>query len=408
MVVVSVLLLLTTCTGEEGRAVAPEVEVLPDGRVRVTYAALPLRTMDARLIAEWNLWDPDGAYIFNRVPSVVGGRNTFFLLDAGNRQVVELRPGGSLVRAFGEEGSGPGELRYPTHLDFRGGEVWVADVGNRRFEIYTLDGRYLKDRKWPGAARIVNPFRVLDSGDVLHGGSWPLTVAELADHDPVFYLARFRLGERPAAAAGQGVADTLVVMPSAPFLATPMTSREGRAQLPVFGTAAFSAELHWSAAGSRVVTVTGEKYRFEIRDSRGRILREVALPAPGISVTEQHRRWFWDNRFPLLFVDREPYQPSAGSKARFPFAERLQAIDGIALDRRGRIWVLANLPGAGKTRLDLFDGEGIYLGSLGDLPLPVAFTAGGAVLFRDPAPDGLDRFRVYLIDTGEPEEGKRS
>jgi len=311
--------------------------------------------------------------------------------------VVELRADGTLVRAFGREGSGPGELLYPIYLDLAGERIWISDVGNRRFSIFDREGSLVGDRKWPGGARIVEPFRVLSTGDVLQGGSWPLTVAELARQDPIYYLARFDLGDTPAAALGQGVTDTLLTAAAPAYLAVPMRSVDGREQNPFFGYPPFSPELHWDSDGERVVTATGERYRFEIRDLDGRILRRVEVSSPELPVTDRHRRWYWENQFPLRFFGSDPYEPSTDSKARLPFAERRPAIGGLALDRDGQIWVQASQRDVGTSRLDIFSGEGRYVGSLPDLPVPVAFTSEGMMLIRELAADGLDHFRVLQV-----------
>lgn len=47
---------------------------------------------------------------------------------------------GRLVRAFGREGSGPGEFRRLNALGLLGDTLWVFDSGNTRFSYFTLEG----------------------------------------------------------------------------------------------------------------------------------------------------------------------------------------------------------------------------------------------------------------------------
>ena len=384
--------------------VRPTITISPDGVEHVAWRGLPDVELDIERVADWDLWDPSGDYLFNDIVSVDGGVDRFFLLDAGNRQVVVVDATGSVERVLSREGSGPGELRIPTWLDVRGEEVWVADVANRRFALFgAAGGDFLADRRWPGSARIVNPFRVIQNDDVLHGGSWPLTVAELALMDPVYYLARFAMDAGSAGPGGsvgsssQGVADTLLIVPAPPYMSVPMTDREGQTRLPYFGFPAFSEELRWDARGGTVVTVSATDYRIEIREPDGRLYREIRLAAADLPITDAHRAWYWDEVFPRQFFSQEPYEPSAGSRDRFPFAEHLPAVSGIALDTGGRVWVEANLPDPGRTRLDLWSLDGSYLGHAYDLPLPVAFLEDGTFLVQSPGPDGLDRYATRRL-----------
>jgi hypothetical protein len=391
--------LLPVACGQGGGVEPPRVDTLSSGVVRLTHRALPDRPLPVDTLAVWNLWEPGAPYLFNTLADVAGGAESFYILDTGNQQVIQMSPQGTVGLVFGSEGSGPGELRYPTYLDVRNDRIWVGDVGNRRYSIFRFDGSLEDDRRWPGAARIVNPFKILPSGDVLHAGQWPLTVLELADMDPVYYLARFDLNAGTGSASGQGVADTLVVMPSAPYLATPMTDEEGQVRYPAFGPAAFTSKLHWAAHDGTVATVTSEEYRFELRDDRGRVRREVAAPTPDLRVTDAHKAWYFRAIFPRRFEAGEAYRPSAGARDRFPFAERRQALSGIAIDPAGRIWIEANLPEPGRSRLDLYDPEGLYLGHCGGTPLPVAFTESGLALIRERKTDGLDRYWVLDVST---------
>ncbi len=76
----------------------------------------------------------------------------------------------------------------------------------------------------------------------------------------------------------------------------------------------------------------------------------------------------------------------------------MPAIKGIAIDREGRIWIEVNTPEPGITRLDVFNSSGDFLGHLGRLPLPDAFSSNGNILIRRITEDGLDRFEVGIVD----------
>ncbi len=386
---------LTTGCGKEGGTAEPRRERLDSGVVRLTHAELDLRSLSFDLVAEWNVWGTDAPYLFSDVTDVVGGSGTFFLLDGGNHEVVEFTPDGSLRNSFGREGSGPGEFRYPLQMAMYEDRLWISDVGNVRFSVYNTDGSSERDIRWPGGSRLVNSFAITPRGGILHGGVWPLTVAELAEQEPIYYLAEF---------AGEGVweegsivhLDTLAVMRAEPWSGFVIRSEEGD-ERGWFEAPVFSPQFYWSASGGVVVTVTSPDYRFEVRDTRGKIMLEVVCPSPDLRVTEEHRRWYFESFTHTALPGSEPFTLTSDSKARFEFARVMPAIAGITIDGAGNIYVLANTPEPGVTRLDLFTSEGMYRGSVAEIGLPEAFIGDGTILLRDPDPSGLDRFRTGII-----------
>ncbi len=373
----------------------PVVETLPSGVRRVSYARLPERAMTVAEIARWDLWGETGEYLFNSPIDVAGGPTSFFLLDTGNRQVVELSPAGDVRRVFGREGSGPGELRSPLHLARTGDRLWISDVGNRRFSIYGLDGAYIDDTPWPGASRLVGTFRVTSTGDILHGGQWPLTRAQLAEQDPLFYLALFPGPGRWEQGAPVHL-DTVATMHGARWIEYTIRSREG-AERYWGGAPIFSPRFHWAADEETIVTVTGAGYRFEVRDVSGRIRLEVVGPDEPIPVTEAWRRFYFDVIAPRELGRTEPFTLTSDSRARFEFADRVPALEGIALDPQGRIWIAVTAAEAGGYDLDLFGPEGGYRGRIAGQGLPAAFTGDGHVLFRQVQADGNDLWWVGLV-----------
>ena len=269
------LMLATGCSAPDTTS-APVRELLESGEERITYNLLPDRPLHFHLQYSWNVWNSGGEYLFNEIADVAGGTGSFFLLDSGNKQVVELAPDGNLLNSFSRFGSGPGEFNYPIYLTFHENDIWISDVGNRRFSIYNLEGTYIKDVRWPGASRLVNPFSVTEGGRILHGGMWPLTVAELANQDPLYYLALFPAeGEWQEGRAVIHV-DTLATMEALPYMSTEIHSEQGDVRM-WFGHPELAPRLLWAAAENLIVTVTSAQYRFIVRmpdafSSNGNIL----------------------------------------------------------------------------------------------------------------------------------------
>ncbi len=384
-------ILLAGC-GRDVTTQRSRTERLPSGALRISYPELPADGVAFEETARWELWSEEGPYLFSSIADVTGGEASFYLLDDGNHQVVELSPEGEVVNVFGREGSGPGEFRYPLYLAVAGERLWVSDVGNRRFSVFDLDGTCLDDAAWPGASRLVEPFAVTPEGDILHGGQWPLTVAELAEQDPLFYLAVFA-GPGRWQEGAPVIRDTLATMYGALWTSFPIRSQEG-GERGWFGAPVFSPTFHWSAGEAGIVTVTAADYRFELRDFQGRVRLEVVGPGVPIPVTEAWKRYYFDVIAPRELGRYGPFTLTSDSRARFVFAEKVPALAGIALDPRGRIWVEVAAAEPGERHVDLFAADGTYLGRVGGIGLPAAFTAEGHVLFREVGADDLDRWWV--------------
>jgi DNA-binding beta-propeller fold protein YncE len=76
-------------------------------------------------------WDPQG--------------NSFISDGYGNSRVVKVDRNGRWVKTWGERGSGPGQLNTPHSIaaDAKG-NVYVADRGNRRIQVFDTDGGLLR------------------------------------------------------------------------------------------------------------------------------------------------------------------------------------------------------------------------------------------------------------------------
>ena len=65
-----------------------------------------------------------------------------------NSRVAKYNKNGDWVKQWGQAGSGPGEFRTPHSIaaDAKG-NIYVADRGNRRIQVFTADGTYLREIK---------------------------------------------------------------------------------------------------------------------------------------------------------------------------------------------------------------------------------------------------------------------
>jgi hypothetical protein len=183
-------------------------------------------------------------------------------------------------------------------------------------------------------------------------------------------------------------ADTLAVMPSLPPIVIELHRPDGQV-VPFDTRPTYSAELWWvyHPAG-RLLTVTDEEYAFEERDLTGRITRRTSVPTPDLTVTEREREHFLRT---AIFGSADGTTLSNEEiRRKWQFAERRQAIGGITVDPSGRIWVLAHTSDIERNRIDIFEADHRYLGSIESFLLPFAFSANGTALFRMPGRAGGD------------------
>lgn len=67
-----------------------------------------------------------------------------FVTDTGAQTIKAFMPGGEQVLGFGERGTGPGQVNYPTYLWLPGdGELIVTDSLNFRVQRFATDGEFL-------------------------------------------------------------------------------------------------------------------------------------------------------------------------------------------------------------------------------------------------------------------------
>ena len=152
----TVLLLLAAlalggCTSE------PELEfaewtlpVAEETRI-VEYAGVPLGERDPGtvqliddLVIGADLTNPD-AVLYQASDLAVADNGTIFVADIGSQNIKVFGADATHLATLGREGQGPGEFAYVGSLTIAGELLLVRDVRNRRFSVWTLDGRHVAD-----------------------------------------------------------------------------------------------------------------------------------------------------------------------------------------------------------------------------------------------------------------------
>jgi len=111
----------------------------------------------------------DGPDTFNKPSDVLVAPNgNIFVADGhgpgSNARIVKFSPDGKFIKAWGKEGTGPGEFNNPHSLAMDSkGRLFVADRGNSRVQIFDQDGKFLEE--WRQFGRPSGVF--IDQHDIL-------------------------------------------------------------------------------------------------------------------------------------------------------------------------------------------------------------------------------------------------
>ena len=90
---------------------------------------------------------------FNSPWSVaISSTDEVFVADSGNHRIQLFRLDGSFVRSWGSRGSAPGQFVLPAGVAVHGDLVLVSDAGNHRIQCFGLDGSFVRMWGSKGAA----------------------------------------------------------------------------------------------------------------------------------------------------------------------------------------------------------------------------------------------------------------
>jgi sugar lactone lactonase YvrE len=106
---------------------------------------------DRRFLTAWGEKGKGEGQFYGITDIAVDSQGRVYVIDAGRGDIPEEAPAiqvfdadGRFLVAWGEHGSGEGQLIDPIGLDIDGnGDVWVADFGNDRVQKFSPDGTFL-------------------------------------------------------------------------------------------------------------------------------------------------------------------------------------------------------------------------------------------------------------------------
>lgn len=373
------LLLAAACSGGPGEATG----TVTTDSAGVTIASSPAadRALPWTFTEEFTLGgDEEGPASFtSATPRTVqtDGRDRIIVLDGANDHVELFDGAGTHLRTIGGPGAGPGEFNFAIELlDAGEGRVGLIDVGKMAMLLWSHDGSLL------GESRIEDPstglgFRVL-RGDT--------TITRVEEQDTlrlVHRLVRVVGTDTTVLAQYQGSPGRFVQLSCVAVRMRPM----------------FAPRLMWASGWGRVAGAVTSGYVVNIY-REGRLVRSIRREiSPRPSEPEDARRQYpdgWTVRFggggEGCTMDGAEVAEKAG------IAPLLPVIADLAFGPGGTLWVQRlGFPGEPAV-VDLFDREGVYLGTVNGRGLPLGWLGPDRVLL--PVEDretGVTRVGVYHI-----------
>ncbi len=274
----------------------------------------------------------------------VGGDGRIAVVDVDEKRVILTDPRGTFLRAFGREGSGPGEFGYPFSIAFdSGGGIESYDLQHQARVAFRPDGQ-------PERRAGPDPRRALRQGG-------RLAVRRGVSVDSLLYI---RDSVRMGLAAVHTEPEVAVPGQVCPMLV-------GQTMAPLLGPT-----LVWDTDGEHVAVVEGPGYLIHLRRGIDSLttLRRPIEPATGTPELAG-----------IYLAENWTMQLVAGPSCRFPY-RKLAELVGVAsqvsviTDVRllgEELWVRRRRPERADSAIDVWNIHQGYIGTLpGHAPFPVA------------------------------------
>jgi hypothetical protein len=267
-----------------------------------------------------------GLYDIN-VFGVDSDRNIYLMaMQTETDHIFKFTQDGDFMKAFGHNGSGPGELSRPLHLwVMSNDEIFVADAGNTKLAYYDSEGSLLREKSLKSVIAITHP---LTNGNFITFGmvmpeegqdylEYPLSLCdenmEVIKALETFRLENFRVTKRI------------------------------RGTQPGFG---------FATSSDRIYTMNEDRgYLVHIHDFEGNLIRKIRKEYTPVKIPEDAKKHALEslNEFQRQYT----YFPESYPPCRSLFS-----------DNRGRLFVVTYEPGKspGENMVDMFSVEGAFFG----------------------------------------------
>jgi hypothetical protein len=355
----------------------PQVEKIVEGGVEVVFNHLEPYTLveektsvaleEACVI---DLEDPGitdiGLYDIHVFGVDSTGNIYLMVMQTQTNHIFKFTSNGDFVRAFGLNGSGPGELSRPLHIWVtQEDEVFVADAGNTKLVFYDTEGELLKEKPLKSVVAITHP---LTNGNFVTFGmimpeegqdylEYPLNLCddnlEIIQALETFRLENFRVTKRI------------------------------RGIQPGFG---------FATSSDRIYTVNEERgYEVHIHDLEGNLVRKIKKEFSPVEISEDAKKRALErlNEFQQQYTY---------------FPENYPPFRSLFPDDEGRLFVVTYEQGdnPGENMVDVFNAEGAFFGRVswnilhGNTPIAALLRSERLYCLQE-KPSGYKRFIVNKL-----------
>jgi hypothetical protein len=334
-----------------------------------------------------------------------------YVFDRQASHVVVVDPAGTFLRAIGEPGEGPGELRQPgAFAVLRDGTAVFADRGHRAYSLFGPDGGFQRMVSFGGGGDVTRIGEIMADprgGAVMSGGATMVAMTRVAGSGKV-EMPDDRPIERIALAGDSAASDTLArawFPPRADESPQSMDAGGMHVRVAIPLPRAFEPSLAFGPLpGGGVAFTDSSAYAVKIVDANGtleRVLRRPLRPVPvtkAIQDAERERQLLdlEEGGGPrMMMTTREggTSRSIGGDAIKQMLQQRIEGMTfypelPVLLDLTtgwsGKVWAVRRgerptEPGA----IDVLTPTGDYVGTLaaGSTGVPAAFGPGGLVAF---------------------------
>jgi hypothetical protein len=92
---------------------------------------------------------PNEQILANPCDIAISSEGFIYILDSEDNNLKMFKRDGTFSKCIGRKGQGPGEFVRPWAISVIKDKFWVADAGNRRVQVFSIDGMYLRSYKVP-------------------------------------------------------------------------------------------------------------------------------------------------------------------------------------------------------------------------------------------------------------------
>lgn len=302
-----------------------------------------------------------------------------FVLDRQNFRIAAFTPDGHALWTAGGEGKGPGEFSFPFEVRTSGDTVRVTDYGGPKHEWFrTTDGEYLGSERMAGFGGNAIPTAfgtVFEYSDVTDDGRMTRTVGFVRGGDTVALAS---------------------VTPSG----TPRDLEFPNCPIRLRIDPILSPSLLWTASHEHVYATTGAEYAITAFAGAAPVMsiRRDIVPTPTTPALVDAE---YPEGFRVSASNGATCEMSGSEVAdQLGSAPVVPTVRDLIYAPDGVLWVRRSPPRGERGTFDLFDTNGVYLGSLADAPVPAAFMPNGDVVGIEADAMDIERVVVYAVSVG--------